>query len=228
MIKNIKLLTNIISNLSPKIVLDFLKGRATPLIGVDISNTAVKVVELSLLNGVYCLEHYGSEPVGMGDAAVAHALKRVVARLGITTRGVAIAVSGASVFVHRFRLNAGYRDSEILEHVEVHAEQYLSRPLEGVYFDVKALDQCVDCPDMREMILVVADAALVDSRVNAIQAAGLQAAIVDLECFAMERATTFLQMNLVPLTHQAVLWEEPAEFMVALGLALRMFDDPLP
>ena len=84
----------------------FLDTRAPPLIGVDVSSTALKLVELSEAGkGAYRLERYAIEPlpkdvVTDGNIAnldqVADALRRAHKRLGSRNRNIALALPAAA------------------------------------------------------------------------------------------------------------------------------------
>mgnify|MGYP006187555579 CR=1 FL=1 len=77
-----------------------------PLMGVDISSTAVKLLQLSLSGGRYRVEHYAVEPLPPNAVvekniveaeAVGEAIKRAVARSGARARHAAAAVAGSAV-----------------------------------------------------------------------------------------------------------------------------------
>ena len=83
--------------------LDVLLGRKhPPMIGLDISSSSVKLVELSQSNdGQYILERFASEPFEKGWIAdgqiekfdeVAEAVRKVVTKSGTKTKHVAMAM----------------------------------------------------------------------------------------------------------------------------------------
>ena len=74
-----------------------------PLLGLDITTSSIKVVELSLSGGQYRVESYGAEampPNAISDRAIvdvqaaSDAIARAVRRSGSEVREVAVAVSG--------------------------------------------------------------------------------------------------------------------------------------
>ena len=74
----------------------------SPLIGVDISSTAVKLLQLSRSGDRYRVEHYAVEPLPPNAVvekniveveAVGEAIRRAVARSGSRTKHAAAAVS---------------------------------------------------------------------------------------------------------------------------------------
>src|SRR5512139_3743028 len=73
-----------------------------PLIGVDISSTAVKLLQLSQTGGRYRVEHYAVEPLPPNAVvekniveveAVGEAIRRALARSGSRTKFAAAAVA---------------------------------------------------------------------------------------------------------------------------------------
>ena len=80
-----------------------LSTKTPPLIGVDISSTAVKLLQLSQSGGRYRVEHYAVEPLPPNAVvekniveveAVGEAIKRALARSGAKSKFAAAAVAG--------------------------------------------------------------------------------------------------------------------------------------
>src|SRR5258705_265375 len=100
--------------------LDFFKTKTPSLIGIDISSTAVKLVELSDAGkGTFRLERYAIEPlpkdvVTDGNIAnmeqVTDALRRGAKRLGSRNRNVALALPAAMVITKKIIVPASQRD----------------------------------------------------------------------------------------------------------------------
>ena len=81
-------------------------AKTPPLIGVDISSTAVKLLQLSEVGGRYRVEHYAVEPLPPNAVvekniveveAVGEAIKRALARSGAKTKYAVAAVAGSAV-----------------------------------------------------------------------------------------------------------------------------------
>ena len=97
--------------------LDALMGRKfAPMIGLDISSSSVKLVELGQsTSGEYVLERFGAESFEKGWIAdgqiekfdeVADAVKRVVAKSGTKTRQVVLAMPQSAVITKKSRLTS--------------------------------------------------------------------------------------------------------------------------
>lgn len=93
------------------------------MIGLDISSSSVKLVELSQSNtGEYVLERFASEPFEKGWIAdgqiekfdeVAEAVRKVVAKSGTKTKYVAMAMPQSAVITKKIMLPAGLREEDL-------------------------------------------------------------------------------------------------------------------
>ena len=77
----------------------------TPLVGLDISSTDVKLLQLSESGGRYRVEHYAVEPLPPNAVvekniveveAVGDAIRRALSRSGAKTRFASAAVAGSA------------------------------------------------------------------------------------------------------------------------------------
>ena len=174
----------------------FASGKA-PLIGVDISSTAVKLLQLSQSGGRYRVEHYAVEPLPPNAVvekniveveAVGEAIKRAVARCGSKVKTAAAAVAGSAVITKIIPMQAGMSDEDMEDQVQVDASQYIPYPIDEVSLDFEMLGPVKDSPDMVQVLLAASRTENVEVRVAALDLGGLQAKVVDVEAFAMENA----------------------------------------
>jgi len=131
-------------------LLDFLQTKMPPLIGVDISSSSVKLVELSQLpnNGSYTVECYAIEALpkdAVSDGninnldALAETLQRAYKRLGTRIKNVAVALPAAAVITKKILLPAGMSEEDLEFQVESEANQYIPFTLEEVNLDFQVL-----------------------------------------------------------------------------------------
>ncbi|MBD8525020.1 pilus assembly protein PilM [Pseudomarimonas arenosa] len=174
----------------------FASGKA-PLIGVDISSTAVKLLQLSQSGGRYRVEHYAVEPLPPNAVvekniveveAVGEAIKRAMARCGSKVKTAAAAVAGSAVITKLVSMQAGMSDDDMEDQVQVDAAQYIPYPIDEVSLDFEVLGPVKDSPDMIQVLLAASRTENVEVRVAALDLGGLQAKVVDVEAFAMENA----------------------------------------
>ena len=174
----------------------FASGKA-PLIGVDISSTAVKLLQLSQTGGRYRVEHYAVEPLPPNAVvekniveveAVGAAIKRALARSGAKTRHAAAAVAGSAVITKVVPLSGELDEAAMEDQIQVDAAQYIPYPIEEVSLDFEVIGPVKDSPDMVQVLLAASRTENVDVRVAALEVGGLAAKVIDVEAFAMENA----------------------------------------
>ena len=164
---------------------------------MDISSTAVKLLQLSQVGGRFRVEHYAVEPLPPNAVvekniveveAVGEALKRAVARSGAKTKFAAAAVSGSAVITKVIPMQADLSDDDLEGQIQAEANQYIPYPLEEVSLDFEVLGPVKDNPEMMNVLLAASRTENVDVRVAALDIGGIVAKVVDVEAFAMENA----------------------------------------
>ena len=108
--------------------LDFLKAKAPPLFGLDISSSSVKMLEIvEAGKGAYRVERYIIEALPKDAVvdgniniieAVADAVARGYKRLATRTKHVAMAVPSGAVITKKIIVQAGLREDELEQHVD--------------------------------------------------------------------------------------------------------------
>ena len=189
-----------------QIDLSIFSTKAKPLVGLDISSSAVKLVELSQ-NGKDGLrvERYVIEPlpkdvvadgnVANMDAAV-EAVKRAWKRLGTGTRNVAMALPAAAVITKKVIVPAGLREEELATQVESEANQYIPFALDEVNLDFQEIGPAPSSPEDMEVLIAASKKEKVEDRVAIAEAAGLKAVVMDVESNAALGAFELVQVQL--------------------------------
>jgi type IV pilus assembly protein PilM len=179
--------------------LDALLGRKhPPMIGLDISSSSVKLVELGQSQtGEFVLERFASEPFEKGWIAdgqiekfdeVADAVRRVVQKSGSRTKQVVMAMPQSAVITKKIMLPAGLREEELELQVESEANQYIPFSLDEV-----SLDFCVIGPSATshgdvEVLIAASRKDRVQDRQGLAEAAGLKPVVLDIESHASRLA----------------------------------------
>ena len=167
------------------------------LVGVDISSTTVKLLELSVKNGRYWVESYALLPLPensvveksiLNSEAVGDALERVVNLSNPRSTNVAIAVPTSMVINKIIEMEADMTDEEREVQIRMDAEQYIPFPLDEVSLDFEVLPDRLANPNRVNVLLVATRTENVDTRVEVLELAGLVAKVADVESYAMERA----------------------------------------
>lgn len=186
--------------------LSILNPKARPLIGLDISSSAVKMVELSDAGkGAFRIERYTIEPLprdAVADGnivnleAVAEAIKRAWKRVQTPTKFVAMALPGAAVITKKIIVPAGQRETELEMLVESEANQYIPFALEEVNLDFQVLGQSPGSPDDVEVLIAASRKEKVEDRVAVAEAAGLKPLVMDVESYAAQAAFELVEGQL--------------------------------
>jgi type IV pilus assembly protein PilM len=187
-------------------VLDAFKTKYPALIGVDVSSTAIKLVELAEAGrGTYRLERYAIEPlvrdvVTDGNIAnldlVADALKRAHKRLGSRNRNVALALPAAMVITKKIIVPSGQREEELELMVEAEANQYIPFALDEVNLDFQTIGPAPNNPEESEVLIAASRKEKVEDRVAVAEAAGLKPRVMDVESYAMQQAFELISPSL--------------------------------
>jgi type IV pilus assembly protein PilM len=174
------------------------KVKTPPLIGVDISSSSIKMVELTEAgNDQYRLERYVIErlpkdAVSDGNITnldvVAEVLRIAWRNLGTRIRNVAMALPASAVITRKTILPAGLREQEMEVQVEVEANQSIPFPLDEVNLDFQVLGPSPKTPGEYEVLIAASRKEKVEDRVAAAQAADLKPLIMDVEHFAAQNA----------------------------------------
>lgn len=183
-----------------------LNPKARPLLGLDISSSAVKLVELTA-NGRdgyrverYAIEVLPKDAVSDGNIAnldaVVEAVKRAWKRLGTSTRNVAMALPASAVITKKIIVPAGLREEDLEIQVETEANQYIPFSIDDVNLDYQVLGPAPSVPDEVEVLIAASKKERVEDRVAVAEAAGLKAVVVDVESFATLAAFELVERQL--------------------------------
>jgi type IV pilus assembly protein PilM len=176
-------------------------SRSKPLIGLDITTSSIKLIELAASGRGHRVECYAAEPTPPNsisektivDAdAVGEAVRRAVKRAGSGSEDVAIAISGDAAITKVIQMPRSLGENELEGQVEIQADQYIPFPMEEVSFDFEVMGPSANDPEMNDVLLVATRTENVDQRRAAVEAAGLTARVVDVEAFALENACALL------------------------------------
>jgi type IV pilus assembly protein PilM len=174
-------------------------SQPAPLIGLDISSSSVKLVELGRgKDGALVLERCAVEQLEKGWITdgnvekfeeVADAIRRVVKKSGTKTKNVAMSLPASAVITKKIVLPGGMTDAELELQVEGEANQYIPFSLDEV-----SLDFCVVGPSATsagdvEVLIAASRKEKVQDRQGLAEAAGLKPVVVDVESYASRLAT---------------------------------------
>ncbi|WP_460535948.1 pilus assembly protein PilM [Chitinimonas naiadis] len=175
------------------------------MIGVDISTSAIKMVELSEAGKHLTIERYVIEPLPKeavvdGNIAnlelVGEAVKRAWRMLGSRVKNTALALPAAAVITKKITVPAGQTEIELEMQVETEANQYIPFALDEVNLDFQVVGPSLATPDEVEVLIAASRKEKVEDRVAAVETAGLKALVMDVESFATQAAYELIERQL--------------------------------
>ncbi|MQA23540.1 pilus assembly protein PilM [Rugamonas rivuli] len=169
-----------------------------PLVGIDISTSSVRLVELAQSGkGEYRLERYAAEPLPRGSVVdgnienmdqVVEAVRRVWKKSGTRAKLVALGMPPASVITKKIILPAGMSEDQLEVQVESEASQYIPFALDEVSLDFDVIGPAANSPEDIEVMLAASRREKVEDRVAIAEASGLKATVMDIESYAARAA----------------------------------------
>ncbi|VVM51134.1 hypothetical protein PS682_00801 [Pseudomonas fluorescens] len=197
----------------------FFTRKVDTLLGVDINDTTIRLVQLGCSASGYNVQAYVTQALPAHTVVdstlldldgVGRALRSALSRLSTSARGAAAAVAGPSV---------------ITRMIQMEADQYIPYPLDDVAIDFQVRGPSALDPGRIEVLLAACLKEQVEARETVLALAGLVPRVVDVEAFALARACSQDFASFTPSDRvDGAQWAVDAQGMgVACGLALRSF-----
>jgi type IV pilus assembly protein PilM len=189
--------------------MNWFNRKQNAVLGIDISSSAVKLLELSKKGTAYRVESFAVAPLHQDPVldknianvdAIADAIKIALIRSNSKLKQATVAVSGSAVITKIITMPGSFTDVEMEEQIMMEADQYVPYSLDEVNFDFEVQGINEKNPEMVDVLLVASRRENVDDRVEVLKKSGLKASIVDVETFAMENAFSLLSDQFISST----------------------------
>ncbi|WP_323813979.1 pilus assembly protein PilM [Cellvibrio sp. NN19] len=194
-------------------ILSFLDKKAKPVVGLDISSTSVKLLELSRSGDRYRVESYTVKALppnavvekNIADpVAVAEVVRSMVKQSKTKLKHAAVAVAGSAVITKMIDMPMDLNDDAMESQIAAEADQYIPFPLEEVALDFEVQGLSPRNPDQVEVLLAACRRENVEVRQQVLADADLIAEKVDIEAYCMERAFELIAEQLEDQEGQVV------------------------
>ena len=171
--------------------------KSSAVLGLDISSSSVKLLELSKQGDRFRVESYAVVPLpahavvenNITDVeAVGDVIKRVVSKSRSGIKQAAVAVSGSAVITKEIQMDGGINEFEMEDQIALEADQYIPYSLDEVAIDFEVQGPSETNPDKVDVLIAACRKENVDVRKDALNIAGLTTKVVDVEAYALERA----------------------------------------
>jgi type IV pilus assembly protein PilM len=172
----------------------FLGGKKTS-VGLDIGSGIIKLVVMDHAKGEPELVKVATTEVAadaivegevMDPSIVAEAIRGLFTTAGIKQKSVVTAVGGRDVIVKKIQMDR-MKEADARDVIRWEAEQHVPFDMANVELDFQILDPDAEGLQMN-VLLVAAKRELVEGRVSLLADAGLRAAIIDVDAFAIHNA----------------------------------------
>ncbi|WP_338069410.1 pilus assembly protein PilM [Parasulfuritortus cantonensis] len=164
------------------------------MIGVDISSSAVKMLELGAGgDGSYRVERYAiarlpREAVTEGNLtkpeAVEVAMREAWQALDTRTRDIVLALPASAVTAKKLILPKEATDADLEAQAISEATQVVPFPMEEITLDFQVLGPSERNPNDNEVLVVITRKDRVDERVAVAESAGLKTTVMDVDTYA--------------------------------------------
>ena len=202
-------------------------AKTSQVLGIDISSTTVKLLELSQSGDRYRVESYAVAPLPPEAVVeknvnqvetVGGLIRELVSRSKTRAQHAVAAVAGSAVIIKTIPMPAGLSEEDLEAQLTVEADQYIPYPLEEVALDFEELGPVVGRDDQVNVLLAACRQETIESRVDAIEVAGLTPAIMDVEVFAMERALALLKTQMPMANPETIAMVDIGASMTTLSV----------
>ena len=179
----------------------FFSDNRKSMIGVDISSSAVKLIELSRSTAGYKVEAYGIVPLAPQTVvekniidinALVETIEEAITLSGATDTDTTVAVSDSSVLTKEIELPAGLTDLQMETQIEFEADQHIPYPIEEIFFDFYVLGSVEGNQNWVRVLLAACRRDTVEIRRRALTMAGLTAKVINIESDALELGCALL------------------------------------
>ena len=183
--------------------MSLLKPKQPVILGLDISSTTVKLLELSRSDGHYKVESMAIEPLPddavsekniQDPEAVGECIQKALKKSGTKAKNAAVAVAGSAVITKVITMpaNLADNDSELESQIEMEADQYIPYPLEEINLDFEVIGPSKDNPETIDVLLAASRSENIEMRTTALEIANLKPKIVDVEAYTIEKSSSLI------------------------------------
>ncbi|GMR00340.1 MAG: type IV pilus assembly protein PilM [Zetaproteobacteria bacterium] len=168
--------------------------------GVDISSTGIKLVELGRVRGGFELKSMAVVPLPrdaiventiIDSMAVSQALLDAMEMARPSTRNVAFVVSGNAVIIRTVTMPT-MTEFELETQIEFEADQHIPYDIDDVYLDFQILGKVSEDEAQMDVVLAACKREVIEDYQLVLNEAGLTPTCVDCAVFTLENAAELL------------------------------------
>lgn len=181
------------------ILLDIKGQKERAPVAIDIGQEFVKLLKINRTETPYRVENFAIAPasVVIGSATkdpahdyaeLAAVIKSMLQQAGVTSKEVALAIPRSIAILKSITVDRRLSPDDLESRAWIEAGHHFPDLIGEIYLDFFITDTNQEDPSRLDMTLVACRKAQIQPYLEIIRLAGLQAKIVDVDCYALERA----------------------------------------
>ncbi|MDQ6996706.1 MAG: type IV pilus assembly protein PilM [Mariprofundus sp.] len=207
-------------------------NKSEGVMGIDISSTGIKLVELVRSRSGYELASMATVPLPrdaiventiIDSTAVSEALAEAVSNARPSTRNAALAVAGNAVIIKTISMPVT-TEFEMEAQIEYEADQHVPYDIDDVFLDFHIQGISADDPEKMDVVLVACKREVVEDYQLVLSEAGLYAKCMDCAVFALENAAEITNEHTAPTGGEYALPDEDAEVNALVNIGANMMN----
>lgn len=205
------------------------KSKPKALVGVDIGSSYVKLLGLSRHSKGYKVDSYALTHLPEGAVidnniqevpVAADAISRAIKVANYKGKPAVTSVPSSGVITKELEFSNSFTEEELEDQIQVEADQYIPYPLDEVSIDFQITGPSKEDIHLNNVLLVACRQDSVQSREDAVNGAGLECEVIDVDTYALERV--------FPLLSQAHELEDKTVGLIDMGgasMSLYVFEE---
>ena len=207
-------------------------GKSEGVVGIDISSTGIKLVELSGSRSGYELSSFAQvalprdaivENTIIDSTAVSEALAEAINSARPASKNVALAVSGNAVIIKTISLPVT-TEFDLEAQIQFEADQHVPYDIDDVFLDFFIQGPSADDPEQMDVVLVACKREVVEDYQLVLSEAGLNAKCMDCAVFALENAAEITDEHGVYGGADLTLEDDDADVHALINIGANMIN----
>lgn len=212
--------------------MSFFSNKSEGMMGIDISSTGIKLVELTSVRSGFELSAMAVVPLPrdaiventiIDSTAVTQALIEAVKIARPSTRNVAFSVSGNAVIIKTISIPA-VNEFDLESQIVYEADQHVPYDIDDVFLDFQIQGMTADHPENMDVVLVACKREIVEDYQQVLSEAGLNAACVDCAVFALENAAELTEEHGASAGMNQLQSDEDADVHALINIGANMMN----
>jgi type IV pilus assembly protein PilM len=171
------------------------------LVGLDIQPETIKLLEINAQNGIQKIENFAITSIPAGaivkdeikePAIIANSLKDLLRQYNIKTKSVALAIPRSAAIIKNITVDSRLTPAEIESRAWVEANRLFPDLVGDINLDFSIIGPSAQDSSQLDMVLVACRKEQIKPYFEIIRQSGLTVKIVDVNCYALERAMSLI------------------------------------